>query len=58
MSIFERTTTKASNLNRFHKVAILQPKNAQLTIRLILPGELCKHSVSEGTKAVTKFTAK
>lgn len=27
------------------------------TVRLILPGELAKHAVSEGTKAVTKFTA-
>ena len=26
-------------------------------MRLILPGELAKHAVSEGTKAVTKFEA-
>ncbi len=26
-------------------------------VRLILPGELAKHAVSEGTKAVTKFTS-
>ena len=26
-------------------------------VRLILPGELAKHAVSEGTKAVTKFEA-
>ena len=25
-------------------------------VRLVLPGELAKHAVSEGTKAVTKFT--
>jgi histone H2B len=24
---------------------------------LVLPGELAKHAVSEGTKAVTKFTS-
>jgi histone H2B len=29
----------------------------QLQVRLILPGELAKHAVSEGTKAVTKFTS-
>ena len=28
-----------------------------LQVRLILPGELAKHAVSEGTKAVTKFTS-
>lgn len=36
------------------------PLNAQAmlsAVRLILPGELAKHAVSEGTKAVTKFTS-
>ena len=28
-----------------------------MQVRLILPGELAKHAVSEGTKAVTKFTS-
>ena len=34
-------------------------RGAQLAARqlgLVLPGELAKHAVSEGTKAVTKFT--
>ena len=55
---FERVATEASNLNRCHKVATIQPRDIQLAVRLILPGELCKHGISEGTKAVTKFTAK
>ena len=29
----------------------------QTAIRLLLPGELAKHAVSEGTKAVTKYTS-
>ena len=29
----------------------------QTAVRLVLPGELAKHAVSEGTKAVTKFTS-
>ncbi|KAL1395789.1 hypothetical protein pipiens_010987 [Culex pipiens pipiens] len=28
----------------------------QTAVRLLLPGELAKHAVSEGTKAVTKYT--
>lgn len=28
-----------------------------LSVRLILPGELAKHAVSEGTKAVTKYSS-
>ena len=31
-------------------------REIQTAVRLILPGELAKHAVSEGTKAVTKFT--
>ena len=32
-------------------------REIQTAVRLILPGELAKHAVSEGTKAVTKFTS-
>ena len=34
-----------------------QTWEVQTAIRLVLPGELAKHAVSEGTKAVTKFTS-
>lgn len=30
-------------------------REIQTAVRLVLPGELAKHAVSEGTKAVTKF---
>lgn len=40
---------------------VVQPtvtsREIQTSVRLILPGELAKHAVSEGTKAVTKFTS-
>ena len=32
-------------------------REIQTSVRLILPGELAKHAVSEGTKAVTKFSS-
>lgn len=32
-------------------------RDIQTGIRMVLPGELAKHSVSEGTKAVTKYNA-
>ena len=32
-------------------------KEVQTSVRLLLPGELAKHAVSEGTKAVTKYTS-
>ena len=35
----------------------LAPSTATRRMCAILPGELAKHAVSEGTKAVTKFEA-
>ncbi|KAJ3601709.1 hypothetical protein NHX12_032676 [Muraenolepis orangiensis] len=32
-------------------------REIQTAVRLLLPGELAKHAVSEGTKAVTKYTS-
>ncbi|KAA1078997.1 histone H2B [Puccinia graminis f. sp. tritici] len=32
-------------------------KQIQTAVRLILPGELSKHAISEGTKGVTKYTS-
>jgi hypothetical protein len=33
----------------------MSSRDIQSAVRIILPGELAKHAVSEGTKAVTKF---
>merc|ERR1711934_960838 len=33
------------------------PPEVQTAVRLLLPGELAKHAVSEGTKAVTKYSS-
>jgi len=55
--IFERLSLEASKLSRYTKKATLSSREFQTAVRLILPGELSKHAVSEGTKAVTKFTS-
>ena len=55
--IFERIALEASKLCRFSKKATLSSREIQTSVRLMLPGELSKHAVSEGTKAVTKFNA-
>ena len=39
------------------KKATLSAREIQTSVRLMLPGELSKHAVSEGTKAVTKFSS-
>jgi histone H2B len=40
-----------------NKKPTLTSREIQTAVRLVLPGELAKHAVSEGTKAVTKFTS-
>lgn len=55
--IFERVAGEAGKLARFNKKNTLSSREIQTAVRLVLPGELAKHAVSEGTKAVTKFTS-
>ncbi len=55
--IFERIAGEAGRLVRYNKKATLSSREVQTAIRLMLPGELAKHAVSEGTKAVTKYTS-
>ena len=46
-----------SMLLRSVKKNTVTSREIQTAVRLLLPGELAKHAVSEGTKAVTKFNA-
>ena len=55
--VFERIAAEAGKLCRYNKKATLSSREVQTAIRLVLPGELAKHAVSEGTKAVTKYTS-
>ena len=55
--VFERIASEAAQLGRINKKSTLSSREIQTAVRLILPGELAKHAVSEGTKAVTKYTA-
>ena len=54
---FEKIATEASKLCRIHKGMTMGSRDVQSAIRLVLPGELAKHAVSEGTKAVTKYSS-
>eukprot|EP00794_Sanderia_malayensis_P019102 gene19101-biopygen16031 len=55
--IFERIATEASRLAHYNKRSTISSREIQTAICLLLPGELAKHALSEGTKAVTKFTS-
>lgn len=53
--IFERIASEAALLCRINGTKTLTSKEIQTAVRLILPGELAKHGVSEGTKSVQKY---
>ena len=55
--VFERIASEGGRLSRYNKKSTLSSREVQTAVRLALPGELAKHAVSEGTKAVTKFTS-
>ncbi|XP_059811048.1 histone H2B 1/2-like [Hypanus sabinus] len=55
--IFERIGGEASRLAHYNKPSTISSREIQTAVRLLLPGELAKHAVSEGTKAETKYTS-
>ena len=55
--IFERIAGESCRLAHYNKKSTVSSREIQTAVRLLLPGELAKHAVSEGTKAVTKYTS-
>ena len=53
--IFERITLESSKLVRYNKKHTLSAKEIQSGVKLLLPGELSKHAIIEGAKAVNKI---
>ena len=54
--LFERIALEAGRLTTYIKRSTLSSRDIQASVRLVIPGELAKHAVSEGTKAVAKYT--
>lgn len=55
--IFERNAAESSRLTHYNKRSIITSQVIPTAVQLLLPGELAKHVVCEGTKAVTKYTS-
>ena len=47
----------STELSSYSKKSTISSREIQTAVRLILPGELAKHAISEGTKSVTKFSS-
>merc|ERR1712243_3166 len=52
--MFERLATQSAQVARTNKRSTLSTKELQTAVKLLLPGELAKHAMSEGAKAVSK----
>mmetsp|Transcript_115855 Transcript_115855/g.182243 ORF Transcript_115855/g.182243 Transcript_115855/m.182243 type:complete len:141 (-) Transcript_115855:102-524(-) len=58
---FERVSQEAIRLSRLSKSQTLSPRDIISACRLVLPGELSKHAVAEGSKTLLlykQFTGK
>ncbi|KAK3043629.1 hypothetical protein RJ639_001691 [Escallonia herrerae] len=53
--MFERLADEAARLSKVSGRMTMSSREIQGAVKLVLPGELGKHAVSEGTKAVTKY---
>ena len=56
--LFERIAAETSKLAHYNKRSSITSREIQTAVRLLLPGELAKHAVSEGTKAVGHTSSK
>lgn len=53
--IFERLASEAGRLVLYNKSRTLSSRDIQSATKLILPGELAKHAVSEAAKAIHSY---
>lgn len=51
--VFDRIASEAATLVRVNKKRTLGARELQTAVRLVLPAELAKHAMAEGTKAVS-----
>uniref|UniRef100_A0A7S2X8V9 Core Histone H2A/H2B/H3 domain-containing protein n=1 Tax=Lotharella oceanica TaxID=641309 RepID=A0A7S2X8V9_9EUKA len=52
---FEKIATEANKMLQMHGKTTLTAREIQASVRLLLPGELAKHAVSRGTKALAMY---
>jgi len=55
--LVDRITNESRILLEMNNRETCTSREIQTSVRLVLPGELAKHAVSEGTKAVVKYNA-
>ncbi|CAG9801083.1 unnamed protein product [Chironomus riparius] len=54
--MFERIANESSSLTKLGKNLTMSSREIQTSVRLLLPGELANHAMSEGAKAVKLYS--
>jgi len=52
---FEKIAEEAARMLNYYKKQTLTSREITASVRLLLPGELAKHAVSRGTKALAMY---
>jgi hypothetical protein len=55
--VFERIARETSRLAHINKRVTISSREIMYAVLLVLPGDLAKHAVTEGMKAVTKYNS-
>lgn len=55
--LLSKVTKSSADVAKCAKKTTLSSRHVQGAVKVVLPSELAKHAVSEGTKAITKFTS-
>ncbi|KAL5965522.1 Histone [Taenia solium] len=50
------TSSKAIRMAHYNMKSTITSRDNQISVRVLLPDEMAKHAVSEGTEAVTMYT--
>ena len=55
LDVYRKISRGAADLTRAHKNGSLRSTDIQTAVKLTLPGELCKHALTEASKALVKY---
>ena len=55
LDIFDKLATESRRLVKYNKTCTLGSREIQTSVRLLIPGELSKHAMTEGAKALAKL---
>lgn len=53
----DKISSQAAKMANYNKRKTMVSRDIQSAVRIVMRGELAKHAISEGTKAVTKYNA-